>query len=117
MECTLENNQEILEGPCVTVTEKEWNSSIQKMSETKTSNFCGTPYNIIVSTMTQKKIKWSVHFETRVKRYRNLVKQLHQASGAKLLRKSSKNYLKMCFTLRNNKNGSSMTKKETAKRW
>ena len=73
VEYTLESNQEMLQEPCVTVTEKEWNSSIQKISETKTRNFCGTPYNIIVSTMTQKKLKWSVHFETRVKRYINLV--------------------------------------------
>ena len=73
MECTLENNQEMLQGPCVTVTKEEWNSSIQKISETKTRNFCGTPYKIIVPTMTQKKLKWSVHFERRVKLYGNLV--------------------------------------------
>ena len=30
MECTLENNQEMSQGTCVTVTEEKWNSSIQK---------------------------------------------------------------------------------------
>ena len=33
MECTLENNQEMLRRPRVTGTQKEWNSFTEKMSE------------------------------------------------------------------------------------
>ena len=34
MDCTLGNNQEMLQEPCVTVTPEEWESSTEKMSET-----------------------------------------------------------------------------------
>ena len=33
VECTLENNQEMLRRPRVTGTQKEWNSFTEKMSE------------------------------------------------------------------------------------
>ena len=35
MDCTLGNNQKMLQGPCVTGTQEERNSSTKKMSETQ----------------------------------------------------------------------------------
>ena len=66
-----------------------------------------------VNNGAKKVLNQHVHFETREKYYRNFV--LHQESRRAPRRKCSKNYQKKCFTKGNNKNGLSMTQKETTK--
>ena len=40
---------------------------LRKSVKHKREKMCGNPHSIIVSTVTQKKLKWSVYFEIRVK--------------------------------------------------
>ena len=80
MVCPLGNNQEMLQGPSVSITHKERNSSTLKITiisrKRKRKNVwqSANDYCENGSTMTQKKVlKWSAHLKAMEKRYRNLV--------------------------------------------
>ena len=45
MECALGNNRKTLQGPCVTVTQKEWNSSTKNV-KLNGEIMCDSPHNI-----------------------------------------------------------------------
>ena len=49
VECPLENNEKVLQGPCVTVIQKGWNNSPEKKwMKGNGEIMCGSPHNISV---------------------------------------------------------------------
>ena len=49
VECPLENNEKVLQGPCVTVIQKAWNNSPEKKwMKGNGEIMCGSPHNISV---------------------------------------------------------------------
>ena len=78
MEGPLRNIQEILQGPCVKVTQEEWDSSSEKLNGKLWKNMCQSTQHDDEngSSMTQKeRTKRSVHLETMEKHYRDPVEQ------------------------------------------
>lgn len=81
MKCLLRNDDETLQGPCLTVKREEWDSSTKRMNRKKgptekitekEKSMTSTQYNYEnKSSMTQKE-KLVVHMKTIEKRYRDL---------------------------------------------
>ena len=53
------NNQEMLQGPCVTVTQEKVNSFTEKTGEIKTGRMCGSPLGDKVKKITGTPEGWN----------------------------------------------------------
>ena len=91
MDYLLQKYVETLQGLCVTVTQEEWNSSTNRMKRKNGPIEKWDKKSVAihenVSSVTQKEIlKRGAHSETIIKRYRDLVSQLHKKWGTAPMR-------------------------------